>query len=255
MMMLMALEALSSADCKCRVQWWWSSRYETFLPTRVRMMDDGRRSEREEEGGLGGWNNFPPWPGNHNLPRRPLSPETLTPHTLTADREEDLKLNISWALGLGLGRVKLSCPYHFFHSIHWWTYQSQLKTGAKKMRIKELSALDSEHSMQARSGILWWIRLSHFYSFSTHELLFYLLLFYTTIALSISTRCLLRHIIGNNWTIKVASFWYAKTAAFGIGGRFQAKIWHFWCPIQNLGSELVFFGNKVVPLVKCVGGK
>ena len=50
MMMLMALEALSSADCKCRVQRWWSSRYETFLPTRVRMMDDGRRSEREERG-------------------------------------------------------------------------------------------------------------------------------------------------------------------------------------------------------------
>ena len=137
MMMLMALEALSSADCKCRVQWWWSSRYETFLPTRVRMMDDGRRSEKEE-GGPGGWNNFPPWPGNHNLPRRPLSPETLTSHTLTADREEDLKRNISWALGLG--RVKLSCPYHFFHSIHWWTYQSQLKTGAKKRQTKELSA-------------------------------------------------------------------------------------------------------------------
>ena len=51
----------------------------------------------------------------------------------------------------------------------------------------------------------------------------------------------------------MASFWYAKTAAFGIGGHFQAKIWHFWWPIQNLGSELfVFFLNKVVPLVKCV---
>ena len=40
---------------------------------------------------------------------------------------------------------------------------------------------------------------------------------------------------------KVAYFWYAKTAAFGIGGRFQAKIWHFWFPIQNLGSELLVF--------------
>ena len=142
-----------------------------------------------------------------------------------------------------------------FSLIPWWTYQSQLKTGAKKRQIKELSALDSEHSMQARSGILWWIRLSHFYSFSTHELLFYLLLFYTTKALSTSTRCLLRH-FGNVWTIKVASFWYAKTAAFGIGGHFQAKIWHFWWPIQNLGSELfLFFLNKVVPLVNCVGRK